>query len=988
MSIPEHTYGPTCVLHGESNRFIRRASAVSELPPKITARFFYSSALPIDDPLSPLPPPSSNPTPSKVAPLPFSHHDNAALEEAWQSLNKEISREHTRGFRCKDERFDPQKQDTKPADEEQVSSLAKEDGRGVDHLTKIVKDVKNKAISMARRDSAGAVNPKEGETSMLSHVEAAPSTPLAEPTVPSNELRFKADPHVMLCDDPEHVPFDSEMPVGSEELGTGDEFEDTPGGRHHRIFHRRTRSQRKQDRVEEKAAKKATKRQLAEQAVYGSSPSGRDTTGTPFIRAPIPSRMSHSPAQGTHGYQSDSTDSASADEDPVPSSTIPAFPGFRSEDLEARKSESETQSRSDPKHHNFLSRQKKVKEIPKAYIPVGISRLHLVEMPDLLMKPIYWSPLHDVSSVVRGTWFYKETMLPVESDVANQLEEGYEYMKPWTQTYVDELNSCVEIGAEAELKICHQLWPTIEPTKQERRTSVANKFLEVGLVPSEADELARKHAAEGAACPENKAAGAILATEDAVSRLYPKSSVIYANARDAQVLRPSLLPSAARGRKPLASIRKGRPIGIPVVRGFDQKAWEKLHRSRKGSVTAKAQDGATANQSGTADLAELTRTCEACSAEDERPKVTDLVLVIHGIGQKLSERMESFHFTHAINAFRRSINIELESEAVKPWLRSDHGGIMVLPINWRSTLTFESVGPEAATKELGNADDQTNYFGLNDITPDTIPAVRNLISDVMLDIPYYLSDHKPKMIEAVIKEANRVYRLWCSHNPGFEDTGRVHLIAHSLGSVMALDILSQQPTHVPKQLNPKYKPKKTHDDIFEFDTKSLFLCGSPAGFFLLLNKASLLPRRGRNKPNTDGEDLGAGVGGEAGTYGCLAVDNLYNIIHYNDPIAYRVNACVDVDYAANLQPATVPSATSSWLQTIGSVFRRASTMAPPNPAGASSSFMEPLRERPAVTKLPSTIELETHNFSREEVAERKMFALNENGQLLDVAGFC
>ena len=246
------------------------------------------------------------------------------------------------------------------------------------------------------------------------------------------------------------------------------------------------------------------------------------------------------------------------------------------------------------------------------------------------MKPIYWSPLHDVSSVVRGTWFYKETMLPVESDVANQLEEGYEYMKPWTLTYVDELNSCVEIGAEAELKICHQLWPPVEPTKQERRPSTANKFLEVGLVPSEADELARKHAAEGAASPENKAAGAILTTEDAVSRLYPKSSIIYANARDAQILRPSFLPSAARGRKPLASIRKGRPVGIPVVRGFDQKAWEKLHRSRKGSVTSKAQDGATANQSGTADLAGLTRTCEACSTEDERPKVTDLVLVIHG----------------------------------------------------------------------------------------------------------------------------------------------------------------------------------------------------------------------------------------------------------------------------------------------------------------------------------------------------------------------
>lgn len=246
------------------------------------------------------------------------------------------------------------------------------------------------------------------------------------------------------------------------------------------------------------------------------------------------------------------------------------------------------------------------------------------------MKPIYWSPVHDISSVVRGTWFYKETMLPVESDVANQLEEGYEYMKPWTQTYVDELNVCVDVGAEAELKVCHLLWPPVEPANQEWRPSTANKLLEVEETATESDELARKHAAEGAAAPENHAAGAILTTEDAVTRLYPRSSVIYANARDAQILRPNLLPSAARGRRPLVSIRKGRTIGVPVVRGFDEKAWEKLHRSRRASTASRAQDGLTANQSGTADLAGLTRTCEACSAEKERPKVTDLVLVIHG----------------------------------------------------------------------------------------------------------------------------------------------------------------------------------------------------------------------------------------------------------------------------------------------------------------------------------------------------------------------
>lgn len=52
----------------------------------------------------------------------------------------------------------------------------------------------------------------------------------------------------------------------------------------------------------------------------------------------------------------------------------------------------------------------------------------------------------------------------------------------------------------------------------------------------------------------------------------------------------------------------------------------------------------------------------------------------HRIGQKLSERVESFHFTHNINRFRRQMNLEVESDPVKPWLRQDLGSIMVLPV--------------------------------------------------------------------------------------------------------------------------------------------------------------------------------------------------------------------------------------------------------------------------------------------------------------------
>lgn len=247
------------------------------------------------------------------------------------------------------------------------------------------------------------------------------------------------------------------------------------------------------------------------------------------------------------------------------------------------------------------------------------------------MGPIYWDPVHDISSVVRGTWFYKDTMMPVEPDVANQIEEGYEYMKPWTQTYIDEVNSCLEIGADAELKLVHKLWPVDESSEEVRpdtrrsNQSLLNKAIDQ-LNP---DERIRRRAIVIAAKPENKAAG-VLEVKGQPTRLYAKSSVVFANSRDAQILRSSLLPSVARGRRPLAAIRKGRAIGIPVIRGFDHKTWEKLHpTSKKAIATVQSREGLDAS-GGDPSGSERQKPCIACSTEQERPRPTDLVLVIHG----------------------------------------------------------------------------------------------------------------------------------------------------------------------------------------------------------------------------------------------------------------------------------------------------------------------------------------------------------------------
>lgn len=927
LSTTAHTYGPDCSLHPDSNFFTRRASTVDrgDAPP-IRAQFFYSSPLPIDDPLSPVPPPSSKSaaSSSRVPPRPFSVADNKALDEAWRQLHKATN----------------EKQDVKI-----TSSRTKQDESSSDEL--------------------------EEKT---------------EPSSPHSPT----DPLLVLSDNPEHIPFDSTLPVNADEI-QADEIEAGLPKKHRFSFSKHDNVGKVQEPEQDSPSRNISRhsKRLSTDAPYGSSPVERDTTGTPFLRVASRlrsrsrSRSRQAPTAETTAACADSVTGGKADTDAEPS-----LGARQSQEMGRPIAEAESDVGSSSQWSNAVKhgrrsirRQKRHKQVT---VPVGISRLHLVEMPDLKMGPIYWDPIHDISTVIRGTWFYKETLLPVPPDVANQLEEGYEYMKPWTQTYIDEVNSCLDIGPEAETKVVHRLWPDVEIPKDKSRPGTGKSkasLLARSTSQLDRDESVRKEAIKQASKPENRAAGTVEESDGSFEKRYAKCSVIYANAKDAQILRPNQLPSPARGRKPLGPIRKGRVIGDAVVRGFDYKHWEKLHPppKKQGAAAEPAHDNIemakpTAASRAASISPDRRKSCIACMSADERSIPTDLVLVIHGIGQKLSDRVESFHFTHAINAFRRQINVELESESVRPWLRQDLGGIMVLPINWRSTLKFEEGGP----RPNPNSKDETsskNDFTLKDITAeDKISEIRNLISDVMLDIPYYLSHHKPRMIEAVVREANRVYRLWCKNNPGFEEHGRVHLIAHSLGSVMALDILTKQPTQVPKLNHSTNRPR---NDILEFDTKNLILCGSPAGFFLLLNKAPLLPRRDRNKPGSDGEDASPGVAGQAETYGCLAVDNIYNVLNTNDPIAYRVNACVDVGYAYALQPAYLPSATLTWSQTIGSAFRK-KPVAPSVPLLAASLDMP---SRPGMKRLPTTVEMETHDFTQEELAERRMLLLNDNGQI-------
>ena len=931
-----HTLGPTCVYHeDEPDTLLTDSSA----PPPVKSQFFYVSSLPIDDPLSPLPPIQADKA-SKQPPQPFSARDNAALEEAWQGFHRaqETSkrgkvRPSLKGILS----FPKFKEGVKtaavmsPAGERIADSVARDPQNA---FAAQITDEYSKLPSRPAANSDGSQSKSTTEqqppksVSLPKDAADQKSTPGRSSAHSKDHRRDHSDnsatsnatgSQVMLSQSPPDKSAQN-PPVDAAELHLEEpKFDRSPppkrkGYRQLSPFRRKSKGQN--DYEPPSQIDGAFEEPCVHSAFQAAS---SDISGRPFARAPSKRNVAQATMDGTHDV-SDLNDTPK----------------------DHRSSRSQSQERGRSSKDN-----KPITDKAKVYVPVGIARLHLVELPELTMKPIYWSPINDASDVLRATWFYKDTMLPVPVDVANCLEIGYEYIRPYSESYQDELQACIDNGASAEMKIVHKLWPD---DKSGSRPSNGDVKLEDGSVTD--DDPAVPDASENTASDPNRKPS---------KRLFQTHSVIYTDRKNAQILKPSLLPSVSQNRRPLSSIRKGRQIGVAVVRGFDRKAWSRLYPSDKMTQRkAHAQIGAYMSQSGDATTRGRRQSCATCNEDARTPHVSDLVLVIHGIGQKLSERVDSYHFTHAIDGLRREFNVELSSEAVKGNLKSDTG-VMVLPINWRLTVKFDE-----ESKSTDANEDNTKYK-LADITPDTLPAVRSIISDVMLDIPYYLSHHKDKMTAAVIREANRVYRLWCRNNPGFQQHGRIHIVAHSLGSVMAMEILSNQPTRVPTDV--KLDESSPSEKMFEFDTTNLFCCGSPAGFFLLLNNARLIPRKGRDKPGMEGEDHAAGVAAEEG-YGCLAIDNLYNICHRNDPIAYLLNASVDSDYAASLQPAHIPSATTSLFSRLWS--STAST-------DAYSAKGPP--QRPSIQHMPSTVELETHNFTREEIAEKRMYLLNENGQI-------
>ena len=588
-------------------------------------------------------------------------------------------------------------------------------------------------------------------------------------------------------------------------------------------------------------------------------------------------------------------------------------------------------------------------------VPVNEDYLFDVHIEKRELEPAYW--LGPVYEVRRGSWFFQEgssVLRPCDENLANQLEEGYLKNTPWRRT-----------GLSA---------PRSASQPRSRPTSL--------LVP---DDAAQKPT--GSATPVDTQK-----TETPVSNSYRlfgshmNTTVTYMDASTAYLAQDDFMSRVSS----TVYEKFGAYGGTKVIRGFSDLLWKSLEskttdlreKRRSAKVEPDATDskdfaskdvaskdvdsnedqgdepvkppkrtalerqlsslaGLTQDDKGReADEAEEARAEQQREMEDSREKDGDdqareidhLVLVTHGIGQRLGIRLDSINFVHDVNTMRKTMKAVYEAS---PDLQALSGQpkncrIQVLPICWRHLLDFPKQSLKQNRDELDIGDSDASFDGeypsLQDITVEGVPAVRNLITDLAMDVLLYQSAYREHIASIVQQECNRVFQLF-KRRTGFN--GRVSLCGHSLGSAVLFDILCRQeeivknrPRRVSSKTSREYGTEQK-DLKLDFPVENFVTLGSPIALFQMLKGRTIAGRDSLETkelpvspfdpdPMTnDPFDTGRGTGPSLSkelipiTTSSPKCKELFNIFHPTDPIAYRIEPLI-APAMAQLKPQALP----------------------------------------------------------------------------------
>ncbi|PGH29929.1 hypothetical protein GX50_07301 [[Emmonsia] crescens] len=604
-------------------------------------------------------------------------------------------------------------------------------------------------------------------------------------------------------------------------------------------------------------------------------------------------------------------------------------------------------------------------------VPVNEDYLFDVDVQKRELGPAYWlGPIYEVR---RGSWFFQEgsTLRPCDENLATQLEEGYLKVKPWNIQRKRSPSNPLPTDASVPSDDPRNRVPSISNLDQVNRESPAS--VAMGASSSTPGTLNETYRLFGSymnnTVAYQDASTAWLMSDDFVSRMsntvYQRlgaaagTKVVRGYSESKKVKEPAdgkaaeLIPKDQN-----KSIkRRSAPAGsLSSPSAADDKILEQplaaLERQRSplerqmSSLTGERQDDDQLKE-----LEEEARKQEEKEMEDsgevegeeEDREIDHLILVTHGIGQRLGLRLDSINFVHDVNALRKTMKsvyaASPDLQALNSQVDSElkNCRVQVLPVCWRHLLDFPKQGLKQHRRELDLADadkmaaEDEHYPSLADITLEGVPAVRNLITDLAMDVLLYQSAYREHIAGIVQRECNRIYKLFKARNPKFK--GSVSLCGHSLGSAILFDILCHQPRNSAqvKSTSRSSKSRTAEDQQSEafpldFECADFFCLGSPIALFQMLKGKTIAGRDLKNSRfpyqsqkhidsynafissdiSTETSRMDStGSPGFPNSVSSPKCNQLFNIFHPSDPISYRIEPLISPAMAA-LKPQPLP----------------------------------------------------------------------------------
>jgi DDHD domain len=170
-----------------------------------------------------------------------------------------------------------------------------------------------------------------------------------------------------------------------------------------------------------------------------------------------------------------------------------------------------------------------------------------------------------------------------------------------------------------------------------------------------------------------------------------------------------------------------------------------------------------------------------------------LVLIIHGIGEMLRSvdvmGMSLPNLSSIIDCCGYLRKNHSEVQRIQASLASLSGRVEYLPCEWHEAFALQSQRRPTFDMMHEKTALQRNAT-LNDISLRTIPNMRDFANDQLMDVLYFMSPkHHDCIMDIVATEMNVVVRKF-RNVTGFG--GKVSVIGHSLGSIVAWDLLANK----------------------------------------------------------------------------------------------------------------------------------------------------------------------------------------------------